>query len=481
MTDASSKNPADSRNQENKNRLRYTGRLLLVVLIVLLLAFSALTAVRILALHNPKQPQALSDREQTELSKTLDTQYPERKRLLRNLPYKTEPASLDIAAQAAILIDTADGSILYQKNADEEIPPASMTKLVVMYIVLEDVKQGKLSLDDKVPLPPESWAVNMPSDASLMFLAEGQKVTLRELLQGLDVDSGNDAAVAIALYVSGSMEKFVDRMNSEVQALGLTHTHFVESSGYSEKNITTPRDFAAFSRIYLNRFPKVLSEFHSLRSFTYPKAQNLPDWQAQQGDGQAITQYNTNKLLGILPGCDGLKTGFIYESGFNLALTAQRKGTRFLSVTMKGPGSGSTEGNKYRIHDGTELMEWAFSNFAEYAAVPGSDRTYSYVVPVTGGKKTSVRIIPAEQTAALTVPFIQGADPQDAAAQVTVTAEIPSYIDGGSLQGTAYGTLVYKLGTTELQRIPLVADRSIQKAGWIIRASDRIAALTMKK
>ncbi len=429
-------------------------------------AFAAITALSavlffcfyVRSFRTPVQPQALTAVEQKNLETILDSAFPARKVMLRNLPYKTLPAHLDIGAESAILIDTATGSILFEKNADEAIPPASMTKLVVMYIVFQEIAAGHISLQDIVPLKPESYACNLPSDSSLMFLNAGQVVTLEELLTGLAVDSGNDAAIAIALYISGSVDKFVERMNSEVRKLGLIHTHFTEPSGYSETNTTTAREFAAFSRKYVTEYPEALDKFHSRREFIYPLPENLPSFAVKKV--HPIKQENTNKLLDILEGCDGLKTGFIYESGYNLALTVQRNGTRFLSVTMRGPGHGGNQGNSWRIHDGTALMEWAFSKFADFR----SKEKPVYTVAVLGAKHKFVNLVPVMNAQSLTVPFITGKSPRAAADSVTVTAELPACILGGTQAGTIYGKLTYKLGTTVLEKIPLVADRSIKKA-----------------
>ena len=135
-----------------------------------------------------KHPERLSSptsEQQAYLTDYLNQTYPaKRVNVLRGLPYSTVDAKLDIAAESAILIDTANGCVLYEKNADEAIPPASITKLFVMYIVFQEVESGRISLDDVVPLPESSWAINLPSDASLMFLGQGQIVTLRELMQG---------------------------------------------------------------------------------------------------------------------------------------------------------------------------------------------------------------------------------------------------------------------------------------------------------
>ena len=191
---------------------------------------------------------------------------------------------LQLDATSVILMEYETGRVLYEKNADEIIPPASMTKLVVMYVVFQEIATGRISLDDIVPLPPESWAINAPPMSSLMFLGEGQTVTLRELLLGLAVASGNDAAIAVAHYTCGSVESFVERMNSEMEALGLVHTRFVEPSGYSELNLTTPREFAAFAKTYIERYPESLTLFHSQPSISYPQEHNLASW--HKGTGQ---------------------------------------------------------------------------------------------------------------------------------------------------------------------------------------------------
>jgi D-alanyl-D-alanine carboxypeptidase (penicillin-binding protein 5/6) len=426
----------------------------------------------------PEQPLPLTESQQTVLVHTLNDNFPQRKALLSALPYPTVPVQLEVNAESAILIDTATGSILYEKNADEEIPPASMTKLVEMYVVFNAIKKGEVKLDDVVPLPPQCWATHMPHDASLMFLAEGQQVTLRELLLGLAIASGNDASVAVAYYICGGMDAFVQRMNDAVQSLGLTHTHFVESSGYSEKNITTAREFASFARVYIQSFPEALTDFHSQEVLRYPLRHNLPEFQQGEGDTQAITQYNTNKLLGVLPGCDGLKTGFINESGYNLALTAKRFGTRFLSVTMKGPGKGAAQGNKYRIEDGTTLMEFAFKSFADYHA-PTGEKAHVFAIAVPGAKESTVNLIPAEDET-LTVPFIISDSPGGAASSVHVTAQFPSHLYKTTVCGKQYGTLTYKIGDTVLRTIPLVADRTDKPAFLLKRIEGAVVSLMIK-
>ncbi|QTQ12249.1 D-alanyl-D-alanine carboxypeptidase [Treponema parvum] len=407
-----------------------------------------------------KEPAALTTEEQNTLEAALDSAFHERLKHIHPLPYSVIPAKIPVSAKNAILVDAATGSVLFEKNADEKVPPASMTKLVVMYIVFKEIERGRISLSDVVPLPPESWARNLPPDASRMFLDQGQTVTLEDLMTGLAVSSGNDAAVAVASYISGGVKAFTDRMNEEVLELGLLNTHFEEPSGYSEKNITTAREFASFSRVYIERFPESLEKFHSKKEFVFPLEKNLPSWQTANAEKLAVAQYNTNKLLWYLDGCDGLKTGFIYESGYNLALTAKRGQTRFLSVTMNGAGNGTAEGNGNRIKDGATLMEWAFSSFADYF----NSEALRYTVAVPGGKLKFVNLVPAIDGSALTVPFITGSSPQEAAAKVTVRAELPPYILFQTRAGQIHGKLVYSLEGKDLQTIPLVCDRTVKKA-----------------
>ncbi len=426
------------------------------------------------AYNKIQTPAELSPDQIEFLNASIEQNWPDKNQLLHSLPYNTSKPLFDIYAKSAILVDVSTGDILFEKNADEEIPPASMTKLVEMYVVFKEIQSGRISLDDVVPLFPECWAVNLPYDASKMFIQEGHKVTLRELLLGLAIASGNDASIAVAHYVAGSMEEFVNRMNKVISDLGLKKTHFVESSGYSELNITTAREFAAFARVYLTDFPWSLEMFHAQKVLKYPLQHNLPNWQSDEPDKQTIVQYNTNKLLGLLDGCDGLKTGFIYESGYNIALTSERNGRRFISITMKGPGRGSVQGNKFRIQDGTTLMEFAFSRFAPYK---GNGKERNYTIGCSGTEYRSIRLVPALDEK-FSVPFIAGATPEEAASMIEVTASIPPYINGEIQCGQELGFLNYSLDGKTLRKIPLVADRENKKAGVLFRLWGNIVAKT---
>ncbi|MBP5603786.1 MAG: D-alanyl-D-alanine carboxypeptidase [Treponema sp.] len=416
-----------------------------------------------------------------QLNLELKNKYSEKNELLQSLPYTLPEFGIQIGADSAILIDISNGNIIYEKNADKIIPPASMTKLFAMYVVEQEVLAGRLHYNDIIPLPPECWACNMPPHSSLMFLGKGQIVTLEELLLGLSICSGNDAAYALAYAICGSMEEFVQRMNQVAEDIGLTHTHFVESSGYSEQNVTTAREMAAFCRLYLLEHPDSLRRFHSVKSFTYPKEKNMApgdrygaqDWSngLPEHITMGITQENTNPLLGKLQGCDGLKTGYIDESGYNLALTVIRDGTRFLSVTMGGKGKDTKEGQAGRVADGTTLMETAFSIFRDYSV---DGLATSYFVKVYASKEKSLNLITAYEPQTVCVPFVTGNSIAENLKNVTINVTVPDYLQGEIIAGAEYGKIEITLGNYILETIPLVADRSTQKAGFITCLADGI-------
>lgn len=464
------------------------------------------------------QIESYSEEELFILENALREKKFERSKTVHKLPYETIPAELNINAESAILINADTGDILYEKNADEFIPPASMTKVFLMYTVFQKIHEGKASLDDVVPLPEETWASHMPPHSSLMFLGKGQIVTLRELLQGLAVCSGNDASHAIALYLFGSEEKFIETVNDEIKKCGLEKTKIVEPSGYSEENLTTAREMAAFARIYITKFPESLKDFHSLKKFVYPKPENIakedagkPVQDLSKGHPDSIwsglEQENTNKLLKTLEGCDGLKTGYIDESGYNLSLTAVRNGERYISVTMKGPGGRYADGEKLRQKDGRTLMEFAFDNFVEIKADEKIDSEYFINEKMTGYENSSdickkyIRFITpvigtkniltgSANTAGLIVPYeINTVVPKffngkevDALNDLKVEIEREIIIFGPVKTGDKFGSIKVFVKDILIEEVPLVCDRTInKKSNFIARGFDRLILKTIEK
>ena len=444
-------------------------------------SFAFLTALRARDFSKIQVPSLLSQAGEQELLDFMRQQYPKDFGILKTLPYKISDPALDVKAESFVLIDVATGYVLYEKNADEIIPPASMTKLFAMYLVEDEVLKGNLSYNQEIPLPSESWACNMPPHSSLMFLGEGQHVSLEELLLGLSICSGNDAAYALAYAIFGSMENLVESMNNLAKSLGLTHTHFVESSGYSEKNTTTALEMAAFCSYYIKNHPDSLHRFHSVLSFTYPKEKNLADGDILETQDfskgiprhitMSITQNNTNPLLGKLSGCDGLKTGYIEESGYNLSLTAVRSQTRFLSVTMKGPGNNANEGQKWRVHDGSLLMEWAFSSFADY---PLELKVHPYNIKAFAASEKMLRLVPVYDEKYFTIPFALSSSAQENLDSVRVEVTLPECTFGDVSLGSELGKIEIYIDNYKLKEIPLVSDRELKKINVFSSLSDRL-------
>jgi len=437
--------------------MKHLRRALIGFILIIAVVFS-LTAYRVFILINPRA-STLSQTEAALFNETLKSWM---RPVLSSLPYAVSPAQLDLACKSSIVLDAANGCVLYEKNADAIIPPASMTKLVVMYILFEEIEKG-LQLDQIVPLPPESWAINALPGSSLMFLEPDQSVTLGELMMGMAVPSANDAAVAVAYFIEGSVPQFCERMNKTVHSMGLVDTFFVDTSGYSELNTTTAREFAHFLRTYLVRFggiteqtiPGALSQFHSVQTMTY----------------RGTELQSTNNALKAIPGCDGIKTGYIPESGYNLSLTVTRNGTRFIAVTMGGPGINSREGSNFRLMDAETITRWVFDSFSTRAP----DSIPLVALSVLGGKQNAVQLMPAYNNP-LTVPAIlEGRTAHEAAEEVTVTLEVPRYLISPVTRGDIAGKIVYRLNGITLQEIPLIADRTVNQGTIVKRSLDTLA------
>lgn len=221
-----------------------------------------------------------------------------------------------LPARAAILINMNTGKVLYEKNADAAIPPASLTKVMTMFLALDEVKAGRVKLNEKFRINRHAAAVG----GSSMHLRAGERAPLVRLLTGMAVASGNDAATAVALRVSGSERTFTRQMNRKARALGMRRTVFKNPTGLpAAGQKTSARDMMLLSRAYLRAHPKAM-RFHSTRFFMH----------------KGRTLRNTNALLGTVKGVNGLKTGWTVASGYNLIVTAQRGKIRLLAVILGG-------------------------------------------------------------------------------------------------------------------------------------------------
>jgi D-alanyl-D-alanine carboxypeptidase (penicillin-binding protein 5/6) len=220
-----------------------------------------------------------------------------------------------VAVRAAVLMDAQSGELLYAQDANERIPPASLIKVLTLFLTFDAIQQGRADLDDIVPISKKASRTR----GSKMFLKAGDRVPLEELIKGIAVDSGNDASVAVAEYLEGSERAFVAKMNEKLRALGIEHTRVETVHGLpARRQYTTAADMAVLARAYLQAHPEAL-RYHQLTSYTY----------------RNISQENHNKLLFQDPSVDGLKTGYTRKSGYNLLATAKRGDQRLIAVVLK--------------------------------------------------------------------------------------------------------------------------------------------------
>ncbi len=387
----------------------------------------------------------------------LAAQASEERLALRNIDIEAYPL---ISARAAILMDAASGDILYEKNPDLPIPPASLTKLMTIHLAFREVEAGRLSLDDYIPILKEDCAPDLPYRSSLMFLEAGMRVRLRELLVGLAIPSGNDAALALARAISGSLEGFAMEMNAQAREMGLSSTVFVEPSGLSERNMTTARDFANFCRAYVREHPQALKELHSLSEIRFPLLEHMPP--GYGGRERPIEQKNRNSLIFDYPGCDGLKTGYIDESGYNIALTAERGTTRFIAVLLGGPGSSTVSGSVIRAENGKKLLDYGFDNFQTLRPQIVSLRP----VRVWKGKRKNLELRPESELVFTARRDEAGKIVCDVIRDKEALAPISKGQEMGELVFSAEGRIV--------KRIKLVAVEDIPAANPLARLWDGI-------
>lgn len=244
------------------------------------------------------------------------------------------PAPPQLSATSYILMDAYTGKVLVEHNSKKEYPPASLTKLMTAYIVDYERSIGNVSMDDMVPVSEKAWRMG----GSKMFIREGSKVKLEDLMRGIIVQSGNDASIAVSEYIADSEEAFADLMNQHAKLLGMNNTNFVNATGYPAKNhYSSAYDLALLSRIKIINYSESYP-MYSEKYFTY----------------SGIRQPNRNKLLWRDKSVDGLKTGHTEEAGYCLAASATRNGTRLIAVVM------GTKSDEARANETQKLLNYGF-------------------------------------------------------------------------------------------------------------------------
>jgi D-alanyl-D-alanine carboxypeptidase len=239
----------------------------------------------------------------------------------------------EVGAKSAIAMDMGTGHILYEQNPDQQIPPASLTKVITLYLTFEAIQEHRLSFTDTVLVTPQA----AQAGGSRMNVRPGERVIVRELMKGIAVASGNDACIALAQHLSGGedFQPFVNAMNAKARELGMTETVFKNPNGLpAEGQLTSARDMLRLSASYLRRFPQALT-FHSMTTYVHNNHNH----------------HNANRLLTTYEGVDGLKTGFVQASGYNNVVTAKRGDTRIIAVVLGARSAGARAAATHKLLD----------------------------------------------------------------------------------------------------------------------------------
>lgn len=347
----------------------------------------------------------------------------------------TESAPPPVTAKAVELVDGLSGRVLYQKNAYEELPMASVTKLMTLYLAVKAINQKKISLNELVPVSEEAYRVN----GSQIWLEPGERLSVDHLLKGIAIGSANDAAYALGEYISGSADAFVADMNSTARSLGMTSTHFSNPHGLNAADhYTTAHDLALLGEQAV-RMPLLL-HYTSM----------WEDRSIRNGKGGTLWMINHNRLLRHYPGMDGLKTGFTSQAGFCMVATAQRDGTRMIAVVLGAPSS------KARFQDASSLLTWGFQHYRT-VDVARKGEVVGQVNVRRGVTKRVEGVVNHDMY--LTVSRDAGRIDR----QVGLTTSIEAPVK----QGQVLGELVARQDGAAVARVPIVAGSPVQRATWV--------------
>jgi len=342
--------------------------------------------------------------------------------------------SMATPARQAILLDATTNSILFEKDADTAFPPASMSKLMTVYLAFDAIKQGTMNIDDEVIVSDEAWR-SWNNRGSTMFLRARDVVTVADLLRGIIVLSGNDACVVLAEHMAGSHETFVEWLNAKAIELGMTKSHFANANGWpAEGHVMSARDLAILSLRLSTDFPDLYPMFAE-REFLYKDFRS--------------NRYNRNPLLGRFPGADGLKTGHTEESGYGLAASAEREGRRLVLVV-----GGLTSKNE-RMRESQRLMQYGFRNFSHYPLLHAGE-TIDYGEVWLGNTATVPLVI--SEDVAITMSRKQRA-------QMKVSIEYMNPIPAPLQKGQPVGELIVEMPGRQAVRTQLLAGQSVEEVG----------------
>ena len=348
------------------------------------------------------------------------------------LPVQAAAVELPLTSRAALLMEKTTGQILFAQNEHEKLEPASVTKIMTLLLTMDAIDSGALAYDDVVTVSANAAGMG----GSQVFLAEGEQITVEELLKCVCVSSGNDAAVALAEKVAGVTELFVEQMNNRARGLGMDDTHFVNPTGLTaEGHVTSAHDIALMSRELLTKHPDI-------RNFTTIWTDSIR--------GGTFDLANTNKLIRRYDGATGLKTGYTASAGYCISATAEREGMELIAVVMKG------ETADKRNADAKALLNYGFSAYALVSAAPEEPLP---TLPVTMGETDSVSLTLPPDALTAVVEKAQ-------AAALERRIDLPESLPAPVRRGQQVGTLTLCSGDTELLTVPILAAEDAAGRSW---------------
>ncbi len=348
-------------------------------------------------------------------------------------------AQLNLTAPSAVLMEASTGQILYEKSADEERSPASITKIMTLLLIFEELEKGNLQLEDMVTT--SAYAKSM--GGSQVFLEEGEQQTVETMIKCIVVASGNDASVAMAEHIAGSEEEFVSRMNQRAQELGMEHSHFEDCCGLTDSanHYTTARDVATASRELVSRFPQIL-DYSSIwmEDITHTTAQGTKEF----------TLTNTNKLVRSYEGCVGLKTGSTSVAKYCVSAVAERDGLQLIAVVMGAPEP------KGRFADASTMLNYGFGVCKFYV-----DENQDQLEQVKVSRSTKSRIDCA-YAGSFRYLDTQGQSLQEVEKEI----QLPEQVEAPVKKGDVVGRVIYSLRGTELGSVEILAAEDAPEAGF---------------
>ena len=348
------------------------------------------------------------------------------------------PTPPRVNAKAYLLIDHNSGHILAEKNADKRVEPASLTKLMTTYVALFEIQRGGISLDDEVKISEKAWRMG----GSRMFAEVNTLIPVHKLLKGLIIQSGNDATVALAEHIADTESAFVELMNQHAERLGMTATHFNNSTGWPDDNhYTTARDLAKLSRAIINDYPEHYS-WYKIKEYTYNK----------------IRQYNRNRLLWLDDRVDGIKTGHTEAAGYCLISSAKQKGMRLITIVTGTPKDDA------RISASRKLLNYGFRFFE------------TYLVHKANSEITNMRIWKGDEKQ-LTLGVTEDlyvTTPKGLRKKIKNNIKVEAMIEAPVEKNQSYGQINIMLDGQQLAKRPLVALSSIKEGGLWRKLIDNI-------